>query len=325
MMATFTRVLLLVQIAFALLIAHFLRARVPGMSLYLCVATGVMGVLLLRASITANNFRLAARFPAMPRAASLGTAGALRMYWQELRATLVSSSWNMPFRPLARAPTVLDAGLPVLLLHGYGCNTGYWHCLSGLLRQARRSFHAVDLEPVLGDIDGYLPQMGRAIESLCTATGQPKVIVVAHSMGGLVARSWLRTHGDARVAALITLGTPHAGTGLASYGLGKNSRQMCADSRSGINSCSDWLTCLQAATQTVPLVSIYSCHDNIVAPYTSAIVPGARNIGFDGIGHVALASHPAVTACVLAEVARIQATFRRRCRSRKSLPADRRS
>ena len=310
MMATFTRVLLLVQIALAFLIGHLLHTHFPGSSAHLCVVTGVMSVLLLRALITANNFRLAARFPAVPRAASLGVAGALRMYLQELRATLVSSSWSMPFRRLARVPTVLEAGTPVLLIHGYGCNSGYWRRLSGLLRQARRSFYAVDLEPVLGDIDGYLPQVSRAIERLCTATGQTRVIVVAHSMGGLVARSWLRTHGDARVVALITLGTPHAGTGLACYGLGENSRQMCADPRNVEKPCSAWLACLQATAQMVPLVSIYSCHDNIVAPYTSAIVPGARNIGLDGIGHVALASHPAVTACVLAELARIEATFR---------------
>jgi len=41
-----------------------------------------------------------------------------------------------------------------------------------------------------------------------------EIVIVAHSMGGLVARSAIEEHG-AKVAKLITLGTPHLGTPLA--------------------------------------------------------------------------------------------------------------
>jgi hypothetical protein len=36
------------------------------------------------------------------------------------------------------------------------------------------------------------------------------------------------------------------------------------------------------------ITSIYTHHDNIVAPQTSSVLPGARNIAFGGVGHVAL-------------------------------------
>ena len=51
-------------------------------------------------------------------------------------------------------------------------------------------------------------------------------MIVAHSMGGLVARAYLRRHGGAQVARVITLGTPHHGTALANLAPGSNARQM---------------------------------------------------------------------------------------------------
>lgn len=52
------------------------------------------------------------------------------------------------------------------------------------------------------------------------------LLLVGHSMGGLVARAYLRRYGELRVARLITLGTPHRGSLLAHLGIGRNARQM---------------------------------------------------------------------------------------------------
>lgn len=57
-----------------------------------------------------------------------------------------------------------------------------------------------------------VPNLIEAIDLALAATGQPKVILVAHSMGGLVSRAYLESasyRGD--VAAVYTLGTPHIG------------------------------------------------------------------------------------------------------------------
>jgi pimeloyl-ACP methyl ester carboxylesterase len=45
-----------------------------------------------------------------------------------------------------------------------------------------------------------------------------EVVLVGHSMGGLVARGYAAQHGTDRVKALVTLGTPHAGSVLADVG-----------------------------------------------------------------------------------------------------------
>jgi hypothetical protein len=60
-------------------------------------------------------------------------------------------------------------------------------------------------ERLKADIDARLAPLGRAER-------RRRVIVVAHSMGGLVARYWLGPLGGAPVCkALVTLGTPHRG------------------------------------------------------------------------------------------------------------------
>jgi triacylglycerol esterase/lipase EstA (alpha/beta hydrolase family) len=179
-------------------------------------------------------------------------------------------------------------------VHGYGCNSGYWTHLEPLLDREGISHASIDLEPVAGSIDDYAPLIEARVRELCAATGAARIAIVAHSMGGLAARAWMRSYGSARVAKLITLGTPHHGTALARFGPGANAAQMRRDS--------PWLRALAAAeTQDVRarIVSLYTHHDNIVAPQDSSVLPGARNIAFGGVGHVALGSNPRVLAEVL--------------------------
>jgi triacylglycerol esterase/lipase EstA (alpha/beta hydrolase family) len=108
----------------------------------------------------------------------------------------------------------------------------------------------------------------------------------------------MRDHGTAALARLITLGTPHHGTALARFGPGKNAAQM----RTG----SAWLRTLSAAEDPAAralVTSLYTHHDNIVSPRESGHLPGARNLEFGGVGHVALGSNPRVLAAVMKELA----------------------
>ncbi|ALK96530.1 hypothetical protein AB595_13820 [Massilia sp. WF1] len=292
------RALLLVQLAAALLIGWAALAWLKAAP-WQAALLGIGGVVLVRLLINMNNFMLAAHFAsATPRAFRLGPRARLRLLAEEFRASMLVTSW---FVPRASATTRIYPGSahpPVLLLHGYGCNSGYWAHLTRLLDAARIGHASVDLEPVAGDIDGYVPLVERAVRDLCAAAGEKQVAIVAHSMGGLVARAWMRVHGTDRVARVITLGTPHHGTALARFGLGENAFQM----RPG----SPWLRALaaseEAATRAL-VTSLYTHHDNIVSPQESSRLEGARNLEFGGIGHVALGSNPRVLAAVMQELA----------------------
>ncbi len=298
------RLLLLVQAVAALGIGAAAVGWL-GWNRWAALAAGLGAVLLVRLLINANNFRLASRSAsATPALFRLGAAARLHLFGEEFTASMLQSSWSMP-RALAREVVFADSTAPpVLLLHGYGCNSGYWSALVPLLDAARISYATLDLEPIAGEIDGYAPLVQRAVEHLCQRAGAPKLVIVAHSMGGLVARAWMRRHGAARVARLVTLGTPHHGTCLASFGVGRNAAQM---RRGGAaeGSENDWLQELaageSAATRAL-ITSIYTHHDNIVSPQTSSRLEGARNIEFGGVGHVALGRNRRVLAMVMREI-----------------------
>ncbi len=50
------------------------------------------------------------------------------------------------------------------------------------------------------------------------------------------------------------------------------------------------------------MTSLFTHHDNIVAPQTSSYLPGARNIEFGGVGHVAMGRNPRVLARLMQEL-----------------------
>lgn len=60
-----------------------------------------------------------------------------------------------------------------------------------------------------------------AIDNVLAQTGDPKVILVAHSMGGLISRSLLQTQSSYRskLASLIMIGTPNHGSALANLSI----------------------------------------------------------------------------------------------------------
>jgi hypothetical protein len=61
------------------------------------------------------------------------------------------------------------------------------------------------------DIQTYAQRLETTIELVKHKTGAPKVNILAHSMGGLVAREYLRIFGEDSVNKLIMVGTPNHG------------------------------------------------------------------------------------------------------------------
>jgi len=136
--------------------------------------------------------------------------------------------------------------------------------------------------------------------------------MVAHSMGGLVARAYLRRYGGAKVRRLITVGTPHQGSMLAYLFPGVSLSQL--------RPRNEWLSELGASATDAhpPIVSLWSWHDSMVAPQTSSVLERAENIALMGIGHNALLRDPEVFKRVAAEIERAvqdRAPLQKRTRS----------
>lgn len=177
---------------------------------------------------------------------------------------------------------------PILLIHGYLCNRGSWYGVRRVLLQAwAGSVYTISLEPPLGSIHDYLPQVSAKVAQILQETGAAKVHLVCHSMGGLVVRAWLREDEHVKqVASLVTIGSPHHGTRLAGLGIGKNVKQMHEHSK--------WLKQLAAREQgwvpPFPVLCLHTEQDNLVYPPESGTLPWAVNESLRGIGHVELQS-----------------------------------
>jgi len=231
--------------------------------------------------------------PGVPRP----TVGALcKAWWGEVVTGMRVFGWRQPFRSSVFEDDLagMGRGRGVLLLHGFVCNRGLWNPWMRRLRKSGVPYVAVNLEPVFGSIDGYVTAIEQAIQRLEKANAKAPV-VVAHSMGGLAIRAWLRQPGaQLRVHSVVTIGTPHAGTWLARFAMTENARQM----REG----SGWLRELQAQ-EPQSMRAMFTCYfghcDNIVFPCSTATLPGADNRHLRGHAHVHLLRHPAVLAEVL--------------------------
>ena len=238
----------------------------------------------------------------MVAAPALGLWALIRAWWQEVCVAAKVFAWWQPFA-WRRHP---DAAVPpapgrraVVLVHGFVCNRGLWQPWLRELRRRDLPYTTVNLEPVFGSIDDYVPLVEDAVRRAQALTGQPPLLV-CHSMGGLAARAWLAAAPGAagRVCGVVTIGTPHHGTWLARFSHLTNGRQMRIDG--------DWLRALQAreaGQPRPPFVCWYSNADNIVFPAATATLPGADNHFLPGVPHVAMAYHPTVMDTSLAMLA----------------------
>lgn len=185
---------------------------------------------------------------------------------------------------------------PLLLVHGYVCNRGQWWWLRRHLRARGFAVATVNLEPPFNGIDGFAEQLRSRIDALLAETGANHVTLIAHSMGGLVARAYLKRYGSARVGRLITLGSPHRGTIIARLGLGRDAREMQPGSA--------WLRQLgENETFAIPVLSLWGGLDAIVVPQNASRLSGARDRMFADLGHLALLLSPVVLQGLLAELA----------------------
>jgi triacylglycerol lipase len=214
----------------------------------------------------------------------------------EYRAGFVFFLFRQPWAssaPHLLPATGVEKRIPVVLVHGYMCNHRMWDEIADALRAQGHAVFAVDLEPLFTSIDNYAPVIESAAQALQAHTGQSRVAVVGHSMGGLATRAWLRARGTGRVARVVTLGTPHVGTQIPQHMPTKNGTQMAWGS--------DWLQQLakQESQDTRDLFRIaLTPQDNIVYPQRAQTLAGVTPQVFEGIGHVQMCLDPAVIAWV---------------------------
>jgi triacylglycerol esterase/lipase EstA (alpha/beta hydrolase family) len=157
--------------------------------------------------------------------------------------------------------------------------------MKALRTQGLGPVRALNLEPLTADLDLQAAHVANELRRLRRECKGARVAIVAHSMGGLVARATLRLVGPDDISQIITLASPHYGSPLARLLPGLANQQMRPDSA--------WLATLNAAQEgrlPVPITCIYSAHDNLVVPACSAALAGARLLELRALGHLSLLS-----------------------------------
>ena len=296
MLSTYIRTAQLLELALYALLA---RALALGP---LAAALGMVAAFLLaRAFFVATGFVLA-RLHRPHRAPTevLTALQALGVFAREYRHLLAFNLLYVPWDRVFLRPDpepIAGEGTPVVLVHGYFANRGYFRPLVRRLEADGmgpvftpnlRSFHA--------PIERFESELSAHLERISAGCGK-RVVVIAHSMGGLGIRAHLARHGTRYVERIVTIASPHHGTVLALHSTGASPRQM----RPGSEFLRE-LASREGDGPGIPALSIYSMHDNLVAPPETSCLPWARNLALRGLGHLDTVHADATYALVLDEL-----------------------
>ncbi|NUP08749.1 MAG: alpha/beta fold hydrolase [Polyangiaceae bacterium] len=167
-------------------------------------------------------------------------------------------------------------GPPVVFVHGYFQNRVDFLYLAAFLRRK-------NVGPLYGfnytwlsDLPSISRSLDRFIDDIRRETGSDKVDLVCHSMGGLVAAHYVQHGGLERVRRCVTIATPHKGIAYKGPILGRS--RAALRSGHGIE-----------PLPSVPFLSVYSQHDNVVFPHSSAhLAEPGRNVVVPDRGHLAI-------------------------------------
>src|SRR5437773_5770422 len=148
-----------------------------------------------------------------PPQARIGIGATLRLVANEYRALAGAAPRMIFYKLLLHDPVPAPADAPVLLLHGVLCNAGQWApFVRGLSARNVHPIYTMSYGPPLASIDVFADQVAQKVDTILAETGAVDVIVVAHSMGGLVALAYCRIYGPERISRLISLATPYHGS-----------------------------------------------------------------------------------------------------------------
>ncbi|MCS7144220.1 MAG: alpha/beta fold hydrolase [Archaeoglobaceae archaeon] len=171
---------------------------------------------------------------------------------------------------------VVQAKDPVLFVHGWTQNAGNWVTMMAKLTAdgwPSNKLFAYTFSNPFDASDGAnvrnAQEVANWVNNIKKITGASKIDIVAHSMGGLSTRYYMKFMGGAaNVDDYITLGSPHHGTVLADL--------IGGDMKIG----SPFLKQLNTPPEVpvgIQCTSIYSPIDELVQPYTTAMLSGCDN------------------------------------------------
>lgn len=204
-------------------------------------------------------------------------------------------------------PVPQDAQPPVLLVPGYGGGTAGLEVLASALRHEGRDATVVHLAgDGTGDLNVQAAVVQHAVRRALGA-GASSVDLVGYSAGGVTVRLWANRYDGGSVARrIVTLGSPHHGTDLATFATDLAPRS-CPTACRQLATDSDLIRQLNHGDETPAgpaWVSIWTTDDQISTPPETADLDGALDFSVQevcpgaDVTHGQLPESPVVIAMV---------------------------
>jgi pimeloyl-ACP methyl ester carboxylesterase len=187
------------------------------------------------------------------------------------------------------SPSPTCARPPVLLVHGLYHNASAWYLYKWWLRRCGyEKIFCWSYNTLKYDFWQLADQLKGVVREAAGLCGNEPVILVGHSMGGLLARAAVSDPATAQlVRALAVLGSPHHGSKLSALAFGRLGRS--------IRYQGELVRRLNAlpSPRPMPKLNLYSPLDNMVLPTSSLEIdePGWIQAETAPISHVSMLYH----------------------------------
>lgn len=251
-------------------------------------------------------------YPALRYALFLGSsarAGTLQyirselggLIWPVTRGALTAGAADLmvvPSYPLGvlggREP--MGKGTPILLIHGLFHNSSAWLVMKRRLREAGyTNLHTYQYNSFTRGFDEAVEGARLRLNAILRNSPDGKVILMGHSLGGLVCRCAVDKdiYRD-KVAGIIALGSPHGGSDLAWFGGNRMSRGLIPGREIPTKVS-------QVADPDCPKLAIYTLVDDFVFPLETLRPnsPGWEERLCSPMGHVWMLYSEEVTGMVI--------------------------
>lgn len=173
--------------------------------------------------------------------------------------------------------------IPIFLIHGYLYRSGGWaYIYYHLRKRGYQNIYTINLGSPFQSIEDYAQAVKKKIDDI----GAPEIILIGHSMGGVIATYYDRHLAKpGSVKQIITLGSPLEGTRLTFLGFGACVNEMSIGS--------SLLKTLSKEPSQTPYLHIASRNDLMIQPWESALflssqATHAKRQVIDLIGHLQL-------------------------------------
>jgi pimeloyl-ACP methyl ester carboxylesterase len=179
-------------------------------------------------------------------------------------------------------------GTPILLVHGYVNSASVWIYIRQFL--AKGGFgpiYALSLGSPFASIRDHAKKVAARAEQIRRETGKSELILIGHSMGGLVSSYYATQLAPFdSVQKLITIASPLKGTYMAKLALGANGREM--EPRSPFLKELTHIPCYNIGTKT----------DQLIVPASSSLLgtDPTHHMMFEDLGHASLLYSPRVAS-----------------------------